>query len=647
MKTIYCDFETYSEIDIKVGSFRYAQDKSTEIVCLAYGPSKDKVKLWYPGMPEPKDLIKHIEDGGLIRAWNATFEYAIFNYVGSRLHDWPTLQPEQMRCTQADALALSMPAPLAQCAPAVGSTEIKDKEGKRLITLLSKPRKATKNKPYTRVTKDIDPESYELFYKYCIQDVITEIGIGELLPRKIKDSELDLFHLTLRINERGIPIDLPLVYSIMDAKSQYESRLNREIVDLTKGALVSTGSRPQSLTWLEEQGVKLDGYTKADVRAALEKDIPEDARRFLEIRSELSRTPVKKFDFLNMAVCADETIKNNIIYHKATTGRYAGAGFQIQNLPRDSTKEPEVLIKQFKDREGLKDINVYNEAIKLVRPVLTAPRGQKLVVSDFSSIENRVIAWLAGDRKTLDNFVKGIGQYKDAASGIYHVPIEEVNKDQRQLGKVAVLSCGFGGGAKTFRTVCADQWGINISEEESKDIVDGYRAKYHKIVKMWYALYDAAMNAIISPGRVFSFGIIKFRMQGEYLYMRLPSGRLIAYYKPEIRKVMTPWGQEKMAITHMGNNTYTRKWERLTVIPGRLTENVVQAVARDFLTEAMFRVEEAGYPIVGCVHDEIISLVGEDFGSIEEYNKLMEINPIWGLDCPIAAEGYEDKRYRK
>jgi len=647
-KDIYfIDFETFSRQEIKFGSFRYAMDESTEVICLAYSLNGEEPELWYPGLKNPIKLLNHIKRDGLIRSFNATFEYGILNYTCARLYKWPKVKPKQMRDTMSDSLALSLPGSLAGCAEALGITQQKDKRGRQLITLLSKPRKPTKKKPYDRNTKDLEPELFEEMYSYCLQDVRTEIGIFNALPRFVKGNEQRIFEQTLEINQRGVPVDIALVDSILEAKEIYQIRLNKEIEKITNGELISTGSRPKALAWLLEQGVTMDGYTKGDVQAALKRTISKEARRFLEIRSELSRTPIKKFDFLKNAICPDGTIKNNLIYHKATTGRYAGSGFQIHNLPRDSSENPEKLISQFLDKKDLASMNVYNEAIKLVRTAITAKKGYKLIVSDFSSIENRVIAWLAGDYETLQDFVLGVDQYKTVASSIYSVPYDSVSKDQRQLGKISVLSCCFGGGWKTFREICRTQWGINISEEESQDIVDGYRKKYYKIVKFWYGLYSAAMTAVTANGNMTKFKAIQFRKMGDFLYMRLPSGRLLSYYKPELRKVMTPWGQEKLALTHMGTNTYTRKWERLTVIPGRLTENVVQATARDFLTESMKNVETEKYTIVGCVHDEIISEVSEDFGSIEEFNKLMEVLPSWAKDFPLAAEGYEAKRYKK
>jgi len=344
----------------------------------------DKVNLWHPGLnEEPKDFLDHIGSGGIIRGWNCSFEYSIINYVGHRLFNWPQIKVEQIRCTMTDALALSLPASLGQCAEALEITQQKDKKGKRLIHLLSKPKKWSKAKPYTRVTPEIDPEAFEEFYSYCIQDVKTEIDIFKTLPRHVKGEEQELYELTCKINERGIPIDVDLVSAVLEAKSDYEERLNKEIYAMSDGFLESTNSRPKSIKWLKDNGVILEGYTKGDVKKALERDdICDSARRFLEIRSELSRTPIKKYDFVNRALCSDNTIKNNIIFHKASTGRFAGSGFQIQNLPRDASKNPEELVNLFLKKQ-FKGMSVINEALKLIRPIVKAPKGKKLIVSDF------------------------------------------------------------------------------------------------------------------------------------------------------------------------------------------------------------------------------------------------------------------------
>lgn len=641
---LFLDFETFSECDIKCGSFRYAQDKTTDIICLAYSFGGETL-LWHPEIDLPENVVNHIVSGGEVRSWNVTFEYSIMNYVGIR-YGFPKIRPDQVCCTMTDSLALALPSTLKETASVLGVDEKKDATGKRLINLLSKPRKATKNKPYTRVTKDIDPDSFGLMYKYCIQDVKTEMAIYNALPRHIKDFELDMFRETLKINEKGIYVDSLLVDGVIRDKKLYEEKLNNEIYTITNGGLVSTNSRPQSLKWLEENGVKLEGYTKSDVKKALQTDISENCKRFLEIRTELSRTPIKKYDFLKKAMCSDGTIKNNLIFHKATTGRFAGVGLQIQNMPRDSVKDPEALIEKFQNAHPVGDRNIFNESICLIRNVLTAKDDERLIVSDFSGIENRVVAWLSGDTQTLNDFRNDVDQYKTAASSIFKVPYDQVTSEQRQLGKISVLSCCFGGGHKTFHKVCNEGWGIDVSMDLAKDVVDGYREKYEDIVQLWYKSIEAASRAV--GGGVHGYKKLAFRKMGDFLYMRLPSKRLLAYYMPEMKMVTTPWGKQKLALTHMGSNTYTRKWERLVMTHGRLIENATQAVARDILNIAVKRAIDKGFNVVGLVHDEIIATVKKDSPlTLKDLDEVMQQKIDWCEDLPIDSEGFEAVRYRK
>lgn len=647
------DYETYSEQDIKTGSFRYAQDQSTEVICLAYKFNHQKeTLLWYPDLEIPKDLVEHIKSGGLIRAWNATFEYAITNYTMHRLYNFPKVKYSQMRCTQTDALTLALPASLDACGKVLGLDILKDKTGKMLINKLSKPRKATRNKPYTRITKDIEPEFFEQFYSYCKKDVDAEVAIYNALPRHLSKKEQEIYELTLKINERGVNIDNELVNAIIRDKNNYEMMLNQEVKEIS--GLLSTNSRPQSLTWLKDNGLELKGYTKKDIKDALKRDdINKNVKRFLEIRSEMSRTPIKKYDFIKKAICKDNTIKNNLIMNKATTGRYSSTGLQLQNLPRDASDNPEKLITLFKSGASIKldrsleNRNIFNEAIQLIRNVIVAPKDCKLVVSDFSSIENRVLAWLANDKQTLDDFIKGVDQYKKTASQIFNVKYEEVTKQQRQLGKIAVLSCGYGAGFKSFYKVCTEGWGVDITLEEAEEIVYSYRESNPKILKMWYGLMDAAIEAATSNNVTF-YKNIKFRKMNDYLFMRLPSGKLLAYYKPKMEWRMPPWGKEKLVLTHLGTNTYTRKWERVNLIPNRLTENAVQGTSAEILKFAMINTEKKCFKIVACVHDEIIAYVEKNSGlGINDLNAIMCVSPDWCKDLPLNAEGFEGDFYHK
>lgn len=644
---INIDFETFSECDIACGPIRYAQDPSTRVLCMAYSFNGGPVNLWTPDKSFPRSVLTRLTiNKWKIRAWNVSFEYAILKYVLKISVDF-----DQCLCTMTDALALALPASLGECGEVLNVDTQKDKEGKRLIRLLCVPQKPRKNQPHRILTPELAPEEFKKLYAYCVQDVATEISIFKNLPKHVQGSELLAFQKTMEINERGIPIDVQLLNAIMEDKEEYLKKINAEAVSLTNGELASTNSRPQSLKWLKKNGLNMEGYTKLDIQKALAlPDMMPKVKRFLEIRSEMSRTPIKKFDYLVKALCNDDTIKNNLFFHKSTTGRFSSTGYQMQNIPRDSQKSPEeteALINRFISRDPIGDRNINNEAITLLRAIFLAPKHHKLVVSDFSGIENRVVAWLSGDNKTLNDFRKGVDQYKDAATSIFNVKYDEVTKDQRQLGKISVLSCCYGGGSKTFHTICNDGWGITISEELSKEVVDAYRKKYHRVVALWYGLLNAAHDAVINKGTVYTYGYIKFKYEGDFLYMRLPSKRLLAYYKPRIELRKTPWGTMKDTLTHMGHNTYTRKWERLGMSPGRLTENATQATARDVLNSALMRAEKAGFKTIGLVHDEIIAISNKKEIGISLLNKIMSEPIEWCKSLPLDAEGYEAKRYKK
>lgn len=644
MKTLFIDFETFSRVDLpKVGSEKYAYHESTEIICLAYGFSKEAIKLWTPDAPLPSIIRRHVDSGLPVRAWNIEFDFNIWNGVGKRF-GFPEMKIDQIFCTMSDALALGLPASLEKCGEALKLDILKDKRGKQLITLLSKPRKPTKNKNYDRITKEIAPELFQEMYSYCVRDVQSEIEIFENLPWKLTDSELNLFRLTVLINQRGLPIDLELATAVIQAKNEYIKRKDEYVLLITNGELENTNSRLQSLRWIQKFEPWFENYQKAYLRNNFEKIKNENVKEFIKIRLELGRTPIKKFDFIINAETKGR-IKGNLFFHKASTGRWAGKGFQMQNLPRDSHDEPEKLIEKFKSGD-IENLSVINEAIKLIRSTITAPKNKKLIVSDFSGIENRVLAWFVGDKIAMQNFENNVDQYKIEASKIYNVDYDEVTKEQRTLGKIAVLSCNYMGGAKVFKSQC-DVFGVkDMTEEKAKEIVTSYRDNNPKIKNLWRGIEKAAIEAI-ENNCVSSCFKIKFAKVKNFLRMKLPSGRMINYYNPKIKMIQTPWGTMRKCLTHFGVNSLTNKFEERIATQGILTENAIQAIARDFLSEAMIRIENAGYSIIGTVHDEIVSEVDKDFGSVSHFSQLMKNKPLWALDCPIDVETYESKRFKK
>ena len=647
---MFCDFESYSDVSVvKVGALAYAQHPSTEGLCMSYRFGINGVtKIWIAGEPIPPEVKEHIESGGIVRSWNVEFEFAIFNFAMTRV-GWPLVRIPQCRCTKTDAMALTLPASLAQCGGALQLDNQKMSEGKALIKLLCLPQKPTKKQPLTRLTPQSHPELFEELYKYCIRDTDVEVDIFTRLPMSIDKRETALFHQCMGINLRGLPIDEKLVDACLEAKQKYVEVAKARILELTDGKVVNSNSIKQCKDWLLTEGVDMPGMDKLNVAKQLKKDLAPEVREFLELRVETAKTPVKKVDRAKLSLCEDGTIKNNLIFTKATTRRYAGSGFQLHNLPKASADNVDELIGIYLNgkTDGRK---VFTDVSKLIRPLISTEHleeEQQLIVSDFSGIENRVITWLAGDAKALQVIKNGEDAYKEVAKGIYGLDsIDDVTKEQRQLGKIAVLTCCFGGGAKMLVSVCQDQWDIKISEAEAKAIVKGYRDVNSKIVSLWYDLERAFIKATSQPGTVVTVSKFKIRTYKGYLFVRLPSGGHLAYYDPKVMPKKTPWGQMKITFSHIGINTYTKKWERLFATPGRLAENVTQAVARDVLAFSMMRVENGGFNIIGCIHDEIICL--EDmYAKLEDMEALMKKVPEWAKGLPIDVEGYTAKRFRK
>jgi len=632
------DFETRSIIDLTDrGLDVYANDPSTEVLCVAFGTSPNAIGLYVPSRKTPGALVEHVANGGKIQAWNAMFEYAIWNCVCVPKYGWPVLKLSQCIDSMAIAAANNIPQSLGDAALFMDATHKKDPIGAKLIQKLCKP---NKNGEFNN-----DPELLRQLYEYCKQDVRTEMSIVSKL-RPLSDSEQAIWELTQRINLRGVPVDPKELQNAVKAVLSAQKALDDELVSLTG---CKPSERAKLLDWINRNNLdKLDNLTAETVEKMLQCNIDSKVRRVLELRQEGSQTSVAKYAKM-LEIQRDGKIRNTLVYHGASTGRWASrGGLNLQNIARPSIEDRQ--IEDAIPRVFSQGVGTMRELSSLVRSAIRAPMEQTFVDVDFSSIENRVGVWLAGQNDKVELFRKGLDEYKVFASeSLYHVPYDAVTKDQRQVSKSAVLGAMFGQGAKGL-VKYAEGMGVKISEAQAKAAVENYRSSYSRVKELWYQCEEAAIEAVNNPNLPFRAGNkIVLKCAKSALWMQLPSGRLICWQRPQLELLMTPWGSTKEGITVHSQNTYTRGWSRNQLIGSSIFQSAVQGTARDFLANSMLNLEEAGYELVNSIHDEVLLLVDEQHGesAMDEVIGIMTTPPSWASDFPLAAEGWYGKRYRK
>ena len=632
---INLDFETRSLADLPtVGLDNYANHPSTEVLCMAYSVDGGPVQLWTPEASFPSVFC---DPQATFQAWNAMFEYAIWNCVCVPKYCWPPLKLEQVIDSMAIAAANNIPQGLDDAGTFMNSTYKKDPIGAKLIQKLCKP---NRNGEFNN-----DPDLLTKLYAYCVQDVKTEMSIVKDL-RKLSADEQKVWELTQRINMRGVPVDQNELQNAVKAVEAAQ----KEIDDAT---LALTGCKPSEraklLAWLNSKGANLEDLTEKTVSAKLAAgNLKPEVKRALELRQEGSQTSVAKYAKM-LEVQRNGRIRNTLVYHGASTGRWASrGGLNLQNIARPSISDQQIedaIPRVFGDGVGS-----MRELSSLVRSAIKADRREAFVDVDFSSIENRVGVYLAGQADKVELFRKGLDEYKVFASeSLYNVPYEEVTKDQRQISKSAVLGAMFGQGAKGL-VKYADGMGVKLTEAQAKNAVDNYRESYSKVKNLWALCENAAIQAIQNPGVPFEAGRkLVMKVAKDTLWMQLPSKRLICWQRPEVDMVTTPWGAQKPGVIISSQNTYTRAWGRNQLIGSSIFQSGVQGTARDFLAFAMLSLENAGYSVCNSIHDEVLLIVPEETAEpmLEDVVKIMTTPPSWAPDFPLAAEGWFGKRYRK
>jgi len=706
------DFETRSEVDIKkTGAERYAEDPTTEILCLAYA-DETQSGVWLPGDPFPELIREAIDAGKIIEAHNAGFEKAIWAKIGVARLSWPAIPDRLWRCTLAACSRLALPRGLNEAGEALGLPIRKDTEGGKIMLQLSKPRKPTKTNP---ARWDNSPAKFARLLSYCAQDVAAEMALSKSIPG-LTPFELEIWQLDQKINSRGIRVDREAVEAALGCVKAMLKSAGESLGEITGGSVETPTQAARLVQWLTARGVPIPNLQKETVSDWLAKDLPPVARLVLEIRASAGRSSTGKLQAMLDRVCSDGRIRGSLVYHGAATGRWAGAGIQIQNFPRGTLSPDEIEIAhslfQTEDPEAL-DL-VLGSPLEVVssslRSMIIPDPDKTLLVGDFSQIEARAAAWAAGESELVEAFRLGEDPYKPMAAKIYNVPLESVTKNQRQLGKVAILGCQYGLGFRGFQAAVKTMAGQVVSPKFSKAAVKAYREANPKIKAIWGELNTAAIRTIETgqPHRVNRFEIrMGSGKLARTLQIQLPSGRVLHYWDPELIQIIAPWsigyradlkiapdkieavenldidlgepekgdwftgcripaselaavrkladihGLEKLEpkyinqIQYWGVDSVKRKWAPLRTYGGSLFENVVQAIARDFLAEAMLRIEKAGFPIIGTVHDEIICERKPRAGALNEFETLLKVSPKWGAGCPLSVEVFEAKRYRK
>ena len=651
MRTMSVDIETYSSIDLReTGVYRYTEAPDFQVLLIGYSIDGRPVEVHDCTQPGcwPRDFLTALTDPTVMKyAYNANFERTC---LAKALEE--EMPPEQWEDTMIMALELGLPGSLADAGTALGLPEdqLKDPRGKALIQYFCKPCRPTRtNGGRTRNLPAHDPEKWRLFIEYNRQDVITEMAIRDALEAfPIVQSEWNLWHLDQRMNDRGVRLDVPMIEEIVRFDEQRREELQAEAREIT--GLQNPNSLAQLKEWLMDQGVLVDQLRKDDIERLLQQDLPVKVRRVLEIRQALGKTSTAKYSTMLGAVCEDSRLRGILQFYGANrSGRWAGRLVQTHNLARNSL--PDLDLARDLAAEGDFDTmqTLFGETAfvfsELIRTAFIPSEGRRFVVSDFSAIEARVIAWIAGEQWTLDAFMAGEDIYCKTASMMYHVPVEKHgrNKELRQKGKIAVLACGYQGGVGAMKAM--DKGG-SIPEEELQSVVDQWRDANPNIVKLWRICELAARTAITERRSVrVRGGLIIYMYKSGNLFVRLPSGRYLCYWGCRLRPDPAKGND---SIVYMGVNQATKQWGETETYGGKLVENIVQAVARDCLAVAMQRVSAMGYEIVMHVHDEmIVDVPLTDKDALARINKAMGDPISWAPGLPLKGDGYECSFYKK
>ena len=638
------DIETFSPEPLtKCGVYRYVSSPDFEILLFSYAMDDGSVHTidLAQGEKLPPEVLSALEDPGILKtAYNAQFERVCLSR-----HLRFGLDPAQWRCTAVMASYLTLPARLADVASVLNLTQQKMNEGKELIRFFSMPCKPTKaNGGRTRNLPEHAPGRWETYKAYNKQDVEAERAVRKALEAyPLPEKEWELYALDQRINDRGVRVDRLLVKQAMHCDAVFSEQGLLRAKELT--GLDNPGSVAQLKSWLSDQDIPMASLAKKIVKEKAQNTVGA-VNELLNLRLELSKTSIKKYEAMARTVCKDGRVHGLLQFGGASrTFRWAGRLVQVQNLPQNHL--PDLTLARETVKHGDEELlallfgSVPNTLSELIRTAFIPKDGYRFLVADFSAIEARVLAWLAGEEWVLEEF-RGKGKiYEATASRMFHIPLETItrghpNYEYRQKGKQAVLSCGYGGGVGALKNM-----GAKMPESEMKPLVDAWRGANRNIVKFWKALDNAAFDVVEhhSPVRA---GKLRFFWREDKLFIRLPSGRNLCYLSPQF--VPNMFGGRSVGYLSPGKNG---KMAPEDTWGGKLAENCTQAIARDILAHSMLELEAAGYHIVFHVHDEVVLEMPTREGTLEEACTIMGRVPPWAEGLPLRADGYECEFYRK
>jgi DNA polymerase len=641
---IHLDFETRSVCNLLTdGTYNYAADPTTDVNCVGWAVGDDDPEIWFPRLePFPEKLWTAVKAGMIIAAWNAQFERLIWNYVLVR-YGAPTLPVNRFLCVAALARSRGFPGKLEKAARFAGIPAQKDMDGHALMMKLCRPRRIEEDG--TIVWWDYW-EDHKRQGEYCLQDVRVERAMFDMLV-KFTDQELSDYWLSEEINDRGILVDLELAEAAVTGAASEKLTSDDAIKAFTDGDVTACTQVAKILAWVEKEWKPMLSLNKSDVLDALqEDDIPPHVADVLELRLENAKAAVSKFAAMLNKSDTEGTVRGLFVFHGAGPGRFTSYGLQVQNLMAESNLEAIPVLKKY----GIKGLTMMGEPVKIlsqmVRPAFIAAPGKTFLIGDYAQVEARNVAWLAGEEKQLALFRQGISPYAAFGTKVLGKPVSKHGTPtEYKVFKACILGLGFGGAEGALaRSMKKEQ--IVLTSQQQTEYVQAYRSEFTKIKAYWYRLRDATLLAMFSKGNIIEIGPIGYLYDGEHLWCRLPSGRLICY--PFARVVQDEYGD---CIEYRRGNrspkSGVQEWPVVRLWYGMLMENLAQAIAFDLLMGALRRLQT--WAVRMHVHDEIVPEVDKAVADelLEQFLKIMAEGEWWSEGLPIEAEGKTSDRYIK